>query len=133
MKNIEIQIYTPLGLYTKVEAKSLLVTTIDGLRALQARHLGIVLPLKIGRLEIINDSTRTYYAIGKGVLYFRRDQAKILVEHIENASDIDLDRALKAKDRALKRLNDQEGDLKRATIALNKALNRIKIKNNYLK
>ena len=52
-----------------------------------------------------------------------------MTDTIENSNDIDLDRALSAKERAEKRLasHDSNVDQKRAELALKRALNRIHV------
>ena len=57
---------------------------------------------------------------------------RILTDSIESEDEIDLERAKKAKKRAERRLASQESDMnmKRAEIALQKAINRIHIKEN---
>ena len=51
----------------------------------------------------------------------------ILVDVIKNVADIDANRALAAKERALQRIDRAKGDtdLQRAELALKKAMNRI--------
>ena len=55
--------------------------------------------------------------------------ANILVDTIESKEEIDLNRAIASKDRSLERLEkrDPNLDLKRAELALRRAMNRIKI------
>ena len=64
-----------------------------------------------------------------GLFYFRDNVAEIMTDTIENSNDIDLDRALSAKERAEKRLasHDSNVDQKRAELALKRALNRIHV------
>ena len=125
----QVKVYTPQGIYKEVEATMINVVTNDGQRGIMENHMPIVAPLLISKFEIIKDDDRSIFAIGQGMLFFKDKVAKIIVESIEGIDDIDIDRAYKARDRALERLknNSSNLDIKRAQAALNKALNRINI------
>lgn len=125
----QVKVYTPQGIYKEVEATMINVVTNDGQRGIMENHMPIVAPLLISKFEIIKDDDRFIFAIGQGMLFFKDKVAKIIVESIEGIDDIDIDRAYKARDRALERLknNSSNLDIKRAQAALNKALNRINI------
>lgn len=130
MKKIKIVINTPKGPYLNQEAESVLMQTIDGQRMLLPRHVPVVLALDIGRLEIKNDKNHDIYATTKGMCYFKDDICSLFIDAIESPGEIDLDRALEAKKRAMQRLEEKQGqDLKRASIALERAINRINVKN----
>lgn len=128
---IKVIINTPFGVYKETEASILTVTSSAGVRGILPNHMPLVLSLVIGKLELEENGVRNVYAIGKGLLYFADNVCRIMVEVIEAADDIDLERALKAQERALDRLkNTHTIDRKRAEIALKKAINRINVKNN---
>ena len=63
------------------------------------------------------------------MLYFENNVATILVDSIESQEEIDEQRALAAKSRAEERLNrkDPNVDIRRAEVALHKAINRINV------
>ena len=74
-----------------------------------------------------------YVAVNGGFVEVRPDQVTILAQSAEKPSDIDVDRAQQAKERAEQRLNskrEDDVDFKRAQIALQRAINRIDIANN---
>ena len=125
----KVEFYTPEGLYKTVDADLLNVVTIDGQRGILPNHMPIVAPLVISKLEVRLNNKSEYYAISNGVLNFKDNLAKVIVETIEDKNSIDLQRAEAAKQRALNRLNSNNPsiDIERARIALNKALNRIDI------
>ena len=89
----------------------------------------IVLALEASRFSITNKDVRSHYAIGEGILYFRNNVCKILVDSFEAQDEIDVHRAEEARDRANARLRSEDPniDLRRAEIALKKALNRISV------
>ena len=65
------------------------------------------------------------------MLTIKNDELKLVVNSLEEASEIDLERAMAAKERAEKRLmsniEGMEVDVARAKAALARALNRINI------
>ena len=128
---IKVRIITPDGLYKETETTIINVSSMDGQRGILPSHMPIVFMLDIGKLELEIDGKRELFAISGGMLYFENDEATILVNAIESKSDIDQDRANSAMQRAQERIKNKDPniDLKRAEIALRKALNRIKVAN----
>lgn len=127
MKKIRVKILTPDGLYKTTEASIVNVTSEDGQRGILPSHMPIVMILNIGKMEL-EEEKREVYAVAGGMLYFKDDECTILCSAIENKDEIDLNRAIKAKERALEHLNDPNSDLKRAEVALKRAINRIDIR-----
>lgn len=129
---LKVEFYTPNGFYKDIEVNHINVITNDGQRGITENHMSIVSPLEISKLEAVTDKNIEYFAIGKGLMYFENKVAKIIVESIEDKNSIDIDRAMKAKERAMDRLNSNKSsvDIKRAQAALTKALNRIDVYNS---
>lgn len=126
---IKAIIMTPNGVYKECECSIINVLSSDGQRGILPGHMPLVLSLIIGKIELEENDGRHIYATSGGMLYFKDNECRILVDTIESAGDIDLDRALEAKKRALERLkNRSDNDFKRASIALKKAINRIDVK-----
>ncbi len=124
MSKIKVKILTPLGLYKETEASIINVVSEDGQRGILPNHMPIVVILTISKMEL-EEEKREIYAVAGGMLYFKDNECTILCNAIENKSDIDLDRAYKAKERAEGHLKDPNSDLKRAELALKRAMNRI--------
>ncbi|MBP3890588.1 MAG: ATP synthase F1 subunit epsilon [Solobacterium sp.] len=124
---IHCRIVTPHGIYKEFDTTILNIETEEGQRGILPNHMPLVTMLKIGRLESEEDGVRNEYAIAGGLFYFRDNEAEILTDAIEHEDEIDIERAQQAKERAERRLQDENYDMKRAEIALKKALNRIKI------
>ena len=80
-------------------------------------------------MSTVESNGRQEYAIGGGLLHFENNVAMILVDSIEHSSEIDKDRALRAKKRALGHLEsaDTNTDVLRAETALKRALNRLNV------
>lgn len=128
---IRCHVVTPTGVYNDLETEIVNVGTIDGARGILPNHMDVVMALDISKMALVNNGKRTYYAIGKGMLYFSKNVATILVDSIESQEEIDLKRAEEAKERAMSRLanKDENIDIRRAEIALKKAMTRIDVKN----
>lgn len=131
---ISCTIVTPNGLFKKLETSILNIKTIEGERGLLTNHVPLVAILDIGKLITVEDGERKEYAVSGGVIYFVNNEAKILCEAIEFKDEIDIERAIRAKDRAINYLNskDPNVDLKRAELALRRAMNRMNVKNGNL-
>lgn len=124
----KVKIITPTGLYKEDEATLLNIVTTEGQRGLLSNHMPLVTMLVVSKMTIVNDKVRDDYAIGGGMLYFADNVATVLVDSIEQKDDIDVERALAAKERAEERLKKEDNfDQKRAQVALEKAINRIKV------
>lgn len=128
---IHCKIVTPSGVYQDLEASMINLVSVSGQLGILPSHMPLVTMLKISEMSILTpDQKKERYAISGGMFYFENDEATICCDAIENVKDIDLDRAVAAKERAEKRIfaKDPNIDLRRAELALSKALNRIKIK-----
>ena len=128
---IHCRIVTPQGVYKEMDTPILNVETNDGQQGILPNHMPLVTMLKIGRMSTTEDGQRVEYAIAGGLLYFTPNQSQILTDAIESKEEIDAQRAESAKQRAMQHLHsgDPNEDLKRATVALEKALNRLNVKN----
>ena len=126
---IKARFVTPEGFYKEVETSILNVNSTDGQRGILPNHMPIVLMLNISRLETNENGKKTQYAIGGGILYFNNNEATILVNSIESQEEIDEKRAIEAKNRAEGYLKSKDPniDIKRAQLALTRALNRIDV------
>ncbi len=126
----DVAIYTPRGLYRQTKASIINVITPEGQRGILPNHAAIVATLTASEMTMDEDGVRQTYAVGGGTIFFRNNQCTILTHSIENANDIDIDRALRAKERAEQRLEsfDEAIDRDRARRALERANNRIRMK-----
>ena len=86
--------------------------------------------LQIGAVRLKKGGKTDFVAVTGGFLEVRPDQVTILAQAAEKSVDIDVERALEAKERAEQRLNESKQasvDFKRAELALRRAVNRIKV------
>lgn len=128
-KTLPLKIYTPYGLYFSKEVEFFTVYSEEFKLGILPNHADLITTLKISSLEISYDSKKVCYAIGGGLLKIENKEATLLLNSIESADEIDLDRALSAKKRAEERLENSMGiDADRAKLALTRAINRINVK-----
>jgi F-type H+-transporting ATPase subunit epsilon len=106
------------------------LVTPSGQMGILSHHMPIITMVNISKMTTIEDNVRKVYAVSGGVFFFKNNEATLLADAFESQDEIDLARAIAAKERAEERLktNDPSIDIKRAQIALAKAINRIGLK-----
>ena len=129
-KNLKIEIYTPYNSYFVGYVKCIHVQTSDYLLGIYPGHAPLIGKVIISKLELEIDEETLIYAVGNGLIRVENNLVTLLVDTIENSKEIDENRALEAKNRALKRLENKDNnnvDVARAKAALNRALNRLNV------
>lgn len=118
------------GVYFDKEVDLLNVTIASGNVTILANHLPLISSIDISHMYIKEDGVVTNFAIAGGTLFVSESECKIITSAVEKESEIDFDRALNAKFRAEKRLANKEDnlDIKRAEVALKRAINRLSFK-----
>ncbi|MBQ9333163.1 MAG: ATP synthase F1 subunit epsilon [Lachnospiraceae bacterium] len=103
--------------------------TIEGEVGIYKGHIPISMIIAPGVLTITSDGESRNAALHAGFVEVLPDRVTILAEIIEWPSEIDVDRAREAKDRAEARIRDVlEGtDIARAELALRRAMTRIDV------
>ena len=130
-KTFKVTISTPLGTYLQTEADYLSVTSGIGVIGILPHHAPLITTLEICELTIKSGRETLSYAISGGLMNIKPGtEVVLLVNSIERSDEIDVDRAIKAKERAEKRLNDETMDVVRAKASLTRALNRIAVSSN---
>ncbi|WP_071393294.1 F0F1 ATP synthase subunit epsilon [Bacillus tuaregi] len=130
MKTIKVSVVTPDGPVYESDVEMISTKAQSGELGILPGHIPMVAPLQIGSVRMKNGSNTEFVAVTGGLLEVRPDQVTILAQAAEASEQIDLDRALKAKERAEKRLNEVKQsnvDFKRAELALKRAINRINV------
>lgn len=130
---IHVKIITPLGLYMEQDVEAIHVKTVEGETTLLNDHIPLVAMLETCKLQLKEHGAYQDYALAGGMLHLQDNQANILTDAIEGKAEIDLERAEKARQRAERRLEkkDSKTNIKRAEIALAKAINRIHVVGKY--
>lgn len=129
-KSFKVEIYTPYGKYLVTDCDYLSVKTGMGMIGILPNHAPLISTLEISKLVIKNGGKEDSYAITGGVIHIKKDHTVVLlVDSIESKDEIDVSRALEAKERAMERLStlSSEIDVIRAKAALSRALNRLEV------
>lgn len=125
-----VRIVTPKGVYKTLKTEILNVVSTNGQLGILANHMPIVASLTISSFTTVESDGRHTYAISGGILYFNDNLATLLTDAIERSDEIDVARAKLAKEKAealLAAQETEEDDLKKAEVALKRAINRLKV------
>ncbi len=133
MSALFLEIVTPAKSAFKGEINSITVPGTKGSFQVLKSHAPIVSSLEVGHIKVeLADNTIQNYATGGGTIEVNNNKLLLLADSIELVKDIDVDRALSAKERAEERLarrnTDKDIDVQRAELALARAMNRLKLK-----
>ena len=126
-KTFQLDIVTPTKVISEGQVEYLRAPSPEGLFGILGGHAIATILMDIGEIKVTKAGKEFYYATNGGFADIRPESVMLLVETAENISDIDKDRAENAMKRAKDRLQDNETDLKRATDAIVRARNRLKI------
>lgn len=124
---LKIKILIPQKTFLDDEIDSLTVKLTSGYRTILPGHTTLIGTLAYAPMKIVNNGVTKYFALHGGEINIKHDEVVLLSNAIEAVENIDLARAEKAKLRALERLElrASEKDVKRASLALSRALARI--------
>ena len=128
MNEFKLQIVTPDGLMYDKDAQKIIVRTTEGDVGIMARHINYVTPLSIGVARIFTAEGERKAACAGGMLSVTDNIVRIVAETFEWSEDINIERALKAKEKATARLNNTKSsdyDHRLAEIKLKKSLARL--------
>jgi len=113
----------------EVEMVNLVLT--DGAIGILKGHLPLVGIIEISHLSYVKDNKTYYFAVSSGILNVKQDETLVLVDSFESKDEIDLKRAMNAKDKVEKEMHEKKDDplydMKKAEIKLKRALNRISL------
>ena len=130
MTPFKLQIITPDGVFFDGMTENVIVRTTVGDKGILARHEPYVAALPIGKFKVKLDGEFRYGAIASGTIKVDTDKTVILAQSCEWADEIDLDRAIKAKEMAEQKIEefekaDNDRGVAIAEYKLKRALNRI--------
>lgn len=134
MSELNLEIVTPSKSAFSGGIKSLTVPGTKGRFQVLKNHAPIISTFDIGMIKVdLPDGKSDYYATAGGTIEVLDNKVLVLADSIEEVSEIDEDRALKAKQRAEERLIEKNSDINiaRAQAALARANNRLQIKEKY--
>lgn len=128
----QLEVVTPSKQVVSGEVELASVPGGEGAFGVMANHAPLLSTLATGEMRYEVDGQVTRLAISGGFCEVSNNVMTVLAESAEKTDDIDVQRALKAKERAEKRIQEalagkENIDLARARAALSRALARLKI------
>ena len=126
---IQLTIVTPERSLVSEQVDEIQIPGAGGYLGVLPGHAPLFTELKVGELSYRKGNNWTSLAVAWGFAEVLPDQVRVLAETAERANEIDVDRAMKAKERAEQRLTKggDDVDYDRARIALQRALIRIQV------
>ncbi|HIQ37210.1 MAG TPA: F0F1 ATP synthase subunit epsilon [Desulfocapsa sulfexigens] len=130
-QQIHLEVVTPAGAVVNEDVDIVNAPGYGGDFGVLANHAPFLSTIKIGLLTYETGGDRKSLMISGGFSEVSNNKITFLVESAEEGSQIDVDRAMKAKERAEKRLlqataQDDNFNQTRAEAALQRALARLK-------
>lgn len=131
MAQIQLEVVTPSGAVVSEEVDIVTAPGVGGEFGVLANHAFFLSTIKTGTLSYKKDRVSKFLMVTGGFTEVSNNKVTFLVESAEFGSDIDVDRAMRAKERAEKRLTQaQQATEKinrvRAEAALQRSLARIR-------
>ncbi len=129
MPTMKLEIVTAERQVYSEEVTTIIAEGIDGQMTILPKHAPLITMLAPGALTIRKDGDEIIMAISGGFLEVRPEKVIILADACERSDEIDVDRAMAAKQRAEERLKDisQQIDSSRAEASLRRSLARIRV------
>ena len=126
--SIDFTLVTPERSLVKEAVDELQVPGAGGYLGILPGHAPLFSELKVGELGYRKADKWSYLSVAWGFVEVQGSQVRILAETAERASEIDVARATRAKERAENRLSGGgDIDYDRALVALQRALIRIQV------
>ena len=127
---IQLEIVTPDRLAYSDQVDAVTVPGSDGELGILPHHAPLISTLGVGELVIRKGGAEEAFAIVGGFLQVRPDKVVVMAEEADMASDIDLEKAQRAREeaeRALETGYHEGADLSVARAALQQALLRVRV------
>jgi F-type H+-transporting ATPase subunit epsilon len=129
-ETIKLEVVTPKGAVLSEDVDIVTAPGYGGEFGVLANHAPFLSTIKIGVLSYKQEGNEDQLMISGGFCKVSDNQITFLVESAEHGRDIDVDRALLAKERAEKRLaeakmHEEDVNHARAEIALQRAIARL--------
>jgi F-type H+-transporting ATPase subunit epsilon len=129
-EKLQLEIVTPDHFVLREEVDELQVPGKNGYLGILPGHAPLITEMQIGEISYRQGEATSFLSVAGGYCEVLPDQVTILAERAEKAEQIDVNRALAAKERAEKRLTDlqnQDVDYGRAQLSLQRALVRLQV------
>jgi F-type H+-transporting ATPase subunit epsilon len=131
MAQIHLEVVTPTGAVVSEEVDIVTAPGVSGEFGVLANHAPFLSTIKTGTLSFKRDRVTKYLMVTGGFAEVSNNKITFLVESAESGTDIDVERAMRAKERAEKRIAQaQQATEKinrtRAEAALQRSLARLR-------
>ena len=125
----QLEIVTPEKKVVDTAAEEVQIPAKNGYLGVLPGHAPLVTELSVGEIIYCENASELRLAVAWGFAEVLPDKVTILAESAERPSEIDVDRARKAKERAEQRLasGDATVDVDRALDALHRAETRLEV------
>lgn len=125
----QLEIVTPEKKVVETQAEEIQIPGKNGYLGVLPGHAPLITELAVGEISFRENSTEQHLAVAWGFAEVLPNKVTILAETAERPSEIDVNRARKAKERAEQRLTsgDTTVDVDRALDALQRAETRIEV------
>jgi F-type H+-transporting ATPase subunit epsilon len=127
--SFQLEIVTPEKKVVETRAEEVEIPGKNGYLGILAGHAPLITELSVGEITYRENSSEQRLAVAWGFAEVLPDKVTILAETAERPSDIDVERARKAKQRAEQRLasGDPNVDVDRALNSLHRAEARLDV------
>jgi F-type H+-transporting ATPase subunit epsilon len=105
-RTLAIEVVTPERIVYANEAEMVIVPTFDGEMGVLPLHAPLVGVLKAGEVRVKSGDTTNWFAVSGGYIQVHEDKVIILADNAVSASQIDVEQARQAKERAQERLKE---------------------------
>ena len=127
-----LEIVTPTRLVVSEQVDLATAPGVDGVFGVMANHSPLLATLKVGEMHYTVDAKLERLAVSGGFCEISSNRMTVLAEAAEISAEVDVDRALKAKERAERRLQEAQQqkekiDVARAQAALARSMVRLKV------
>jgi len=125
----QLEIVTPEKKVVDTAAEEIQIPGKNGYLGVLPGHAPLITELAVGEITFRAGAEKQYLAVAWGFAEVLPDKVTILAETVERPSEIDVERARKAKARAEERLTsgDPSVDVERSLNALHKAETRLEV------
>tara|TARA_B100001142_G_C14333677_1_gene655078 strand:- start:545 stop:946 length:402 start_codon:yes stop_codon:yes gene_type:complete len=124
---LEINIITPTSTLEFSEVEYLRAPSTEGLFGVLPGHIDSIIALDVGEVKISIDNKSVHYATSGGFADISNDKVILVLETVEEAGNIDINRAEKSLDKAQSYFENKSNDVDRAFKAIKRAKNRISV------
>lgn len=131
MNTLSVSVVTPDGSVLNDQYDMVICVTERGEIGILPNHIPLITPLIISAIRLKKGDQIERVAISGGFLEVSNNELTILAQSAERGSEIDVERAKRAKERAERRLQSKQDnvDFHRAELALKRAMNRLDVAN----